>query len=104
MTQVTDFTSTGDIRLDRAVIEQIPALSRAQARRLIEAGSVTVDGQPVLKPGVNVSPGAIVRVAGGGTRSGDMNGLEADICRLEHPAAARTNKTRSANIARREFG
>ena len=62
MTQVTDFTSTGDIRLDRAVIEQIPALSRAQARRLIEAGSVTVDGQPVLKPGVNVSRGAIVRV------------------------------------------
>jgi len=62
VTQVTDFTSQGDTRLDRAVIEQIPALSRAQARRLIEAGSVTVDGQPVLKPGVNVSPGAVIHV------------------------------------------
>ncbi|MCB9483485.1 MAG: RluA family pseudouridine synthase [Dehalococcoidia bacterium] len=62
MTSVTDFTAATEGRLDRAVIEQIPALSRAQARRLIEGGAVTVDGQPATKPGLTVSSGAQIRV------------------------------------------
>ena len=33
---VTDFVAPAEGRLDRAIVEQIPALSRAQARRLIE--------------------------------------------------------------------
>ena len=62
MTTVTDFTSTEPARLDLAVIEHFPALSRAQARRLIEAGNVTVDGHAVVKPGANVAAGAQIRV------------------------------------------
>ncbi|MDA1010567.1 MAG: RluA family pseudouridine synthase [Chloroflexi bacterium] len=49
-------------RLDVTVVHQLPALSRAQARRLIEAGNVAVDGTPILKPGVNVAAGQHVRV------------------------------------------
>ncbi len=62
MTQITGFTSIEAARLDLVVIEHFPALSRAQARRLIEAGSVTVDGSPVLKPGAAVHAGAQIHV------------------------------------------
>ncbi len=62
MSSVTDFAAATEGRLDRAVIEQIPSLSRAQARRLIESGAVTVDGQTVTKPGVAVVSGAHIRV------------------------------------------
>jgi len=62
VSNVTDFTTHAEGRLDRAVVEQIPALSRAQARRLIEAGSVSVEGAPVLKPGVSIAEGTRIRV------------------------------------------
>lgn len=38
-------------RLDQRVLEQIPTLTRSYASKLIEEGSVTVNGKPVLKPG-----------------------------------------------------
>lgn len=62
MTAVTDFVSRCDSRLDRAVVDHVPSLSRSQARRLIEAGQVTVDGTRILKPGVTVPAGARIRV------------------------------------------
>ncbi len=49
-------------RLDLAVVHHIPALSRAQVRRLIEAGHVTIDGMPVLKSGIAVNVGQQVCV------------------------------------------
>lgn len=59
---VTEFVTGAEGRLDRAVVEHIPALSRSQARRLIEAGSVFVDGAAVMKAGAPIAPGAVVRV------------------------------------------
>ncbi len=73
MTQTTDFTTAEAARLDLAVIEHFPALSRAQARRLIEAGSVTVDGQAVLKPGSAVHAGAQIRVEEPTVGEDDLN-------------------------------
>jgi 23S rRNA pseudouridine1911/1915/1917 synthase len=49
-------------RIDRAVVRELPALSRSQVRRLIEEGHVFVDGQPVSRAGITVAPGASVRV------------------------------------------
>ena len=49
-------------RLDRAVVRQMPELSRAQVRRMIEDGAVSLDGQVVRRPGLRVSEGAAVAV------------------------------------------
>ena len=48
-------------RLDDAVVAQT-GLSRSQARGLIIAGRVRVDGEPRTKPGANVRAGAAVEV------------------------------------------
>lgn len=62
MSHVTEFTASDDGRLDVVVIGRIPALSRSQVRRLIEAGKVNVNGSPVLKSGVTVAAGASIAV------------------------------------------
>src|ERR1700687_1043928 len=49
-------------RLDEAVAAQT-GLTRAQARGLILAGRVRVDGEPRTKPGATVPAGATVAVA-----------------------------------------
>ncbi|MFO7743187.1 MAG: RluA family pseudouridine synthase [Anaerolineae bacterium] len=48
-------------RLDKVVRDRVPALSRTQGQRLIEAGEVTVDGQP-RKPAYRVEPGDKVTI------------------------------------------
>ncbi len=62
MTPVVRFVAAEEDRLDRAVTAQLPALSRSQVRRLIEAGKVEVDGTAVLKPGVTITPGVAIAV------------------------------------------
>jgi 23S rRNA pseudouridine1911/1915/1917 synthase len=49
-------------RLDRAIVEAMPELSRSQVRRLIESGDVLVDGRVVEKASTAVLPGASVEV------------------------------------------
>jgi 23S rRNA pseudouridine1911/1915/1917 synthase len=43
-------------RLDQYVVRQIPAFSRSFATRIIEEGSVTVNGEPQLKAGYKIRP------------------------------------------------
>lgn len=47
---------TSNLRLDRFLAEQVPALSRSAAQRLIADGQVTVDGEPA-KPSHKVKRG-----------------------------------------------
>src|SRR5690606_7338583 len=49
-------------RLDRAIVEAMPELSRSQVRRLIEGGDVHVDGRVVEKAATVVRAGASVEV------------------------------------------
>jgi len=44
-------------RLDRAVVQAMPELSRSQVRRLVEDGSVTVGGQVSTRPAQTVQAG-----------------------------------------------
>ena len=48
-------------RIDRALANLLP-LSRSRVRQLLQAGRITVDGQPVQKPSEPLRPGARVRV------------------------------------------
>lgn len=50
-------------RLDRLVATEVPELSRAQARRLVEEGAVTVAGEPERRPSHAVQPDAPIEVA-----------------------------------------
>ena len=50
-------------RLDAAVAARGLARSRTQAAQLIEAGLVSVDGAPVVKPSVKVSDAQVITVA-----------------------------------------
>ncbi len=59
---VTSFTVEAEDRIDRAVVQAMPELSRSQVRRLIEEGHVAVNGQVILKPAHPVAPGASLRV------------------------------------------
>ncbi len=52
----------GGQRLDRALVEQLPELSRTQIQRLISAGRVTVDGQQPAKAGLKLAGGERVVV------------------------------------------
>ena len=54
---------TDSSRLDRAVIVVMPELSRSQARRLVEDGSVQVAGVVNTKPAQLVQPGTEIVVA-----------------------------------------
>ncbi len=52
-------------RLDRLLVENSLARSRAQAADLVRRGAVSVGGQPALKPGALVAPDAILEVEPG---------------------------------------
>ena len=41
--------NTDGLRLDAALAEQLPELSRSAVQRLLEDGAVTLDGRPVKK-------------------------------------------------------
>lgn len=47
-------------RLDRTMVERGLARSRGQAREMIDAGAVLVDGRPVAKPSTPVDPASTV--------------------------------------------
>lgn len=49
-------TAKGE-RLDRWLAEQVPDLSRSQVARLVEAGAITVDGEPPAKVGAKLVGG-----------------------------------------------
>jgi 23S rRNA (cytidine1920-2'-O)/16S rRNA (cytidine1409-2'-O)-methyltransferase len=49
-------------RLDLWVHEQYPHLSRSYIQQRIAAGSVLVNGMPILKPGTPVEPGATIEL------------------------------------------
>lgn len=49
-------------RLDHAVIDQLPQLSRSFAVQLVEEGNVLVNGQPILKAGYKLRGGDMVTI------------------------------------------
>jgi len=55
--------SLDGIRLDQAIAQSLPGVSRREARRLIEDGSVFVDGERTLRMSKVVRSGACIRVA-----------------------------------------
>jgi 23S rRNA pseudouridine1911/1915/1917 synthase len=57
------FAAVGPGRLDRAVTAALPALSRAQAQRLIAAGRVRVGDAPVERAGHAVDAGTPIEVS-----------------------------------------
>ncbi len=54
---------TGRIRADQLLVETGRAESRSAARRLIEAGRVTADGEPIRKPSTELAASAQLAVA-----------------------------------------
>lgn len=60
--QVTDFQVTTTERLDKLVADNVPTISRSQAKNAIEAGQITVNGQPA-KPKDKPKAGATVHIA-----------------------------------------
>ena len=61
-------------RLDMILVEKELAQSTEKARRLILAGSVTVDGRRVDKAGAQVKPEALIEVAPGADRYASRGG------------------------------
>jgi 23S rRNA pseudouridine1911/1915/1917 synthase len=51
----------GKVRLDRFLADQVPELSRSAAQRLIDAGQVTVNGEPA-RPSYKLRPGEAIVV------------------------------------------
>ena len=54
-------TETGGVRLDKFVAERCPDLSRTHARRLIDEGFITVNGEPA-KPSLKLAAGDDIEV------------------------------------------
>jgi hypothetical protein len=50
------------MRLDRILVDRGLAVTRSRAADLIRLGAVSVDGQPALKPGALIEPGARLMV------------------------------------------
>jgi 23S rRNA (cytidine1920-2'-O)/16S rRNA (cytidine1409-2'-O)-methyltransferase len=50
------------MRLDRILVDRGLAVTRSRAADLIRLGAVSVDGQPALKPGALIEPGASLTV------------------------------------------
>jgi 23S rRNA (cytidine1920-2'-O)/16S rRNA (cytidine1409-2'-O)-methyltransferase len=50
------------MRLDRILVDRGLAVTRSRAADLIRLGAVSVDGQPALKPGALIEPGARLKV------------------------------------------
>jgi 23S rRNA (cytidine1920-2'-O)/16S rRNA (cytidine1409-2'-O)-methyltransferase len=59
-----DTAASGPRRLDAALVDRGLARSRAMARAAIEAGRVTVDGRPVVKPAHPVADDSVIAVEG----------------------------------------
>ena len=59
---IVSLVATIEDRLDRVIAAAMPALSRVQARRLIEAGRVQVDGVTASKASATVAAGARIEV------------------------------------------
>ncbi len=59
-----DTAASGPRRLDAALVDRGLARSRAMARAAIEAGRVTVDGRPVVKPAHPVADNSAIAVEG----------------------------------------
>jgi len=59
-----DTAASGPRRLDAALVDRGLARSRAMARAAIEAGRVTVDGRPVVKPAHPVADDSAIVVEG----------------------------------------
>lgn len=59
-----DTAASGSRRLDAALVDRGLARSRAMARAAIEAGRVTVDGRPVVKPAHPVADDSAIVVEG----------------------------------------
>lgn len=62
MTDPSTFSAPRRERLDRLVAEAMPAISRAQAQRLIEQGHVAVAGLEVSRPAAVIEADAIIEV------------------------------------------
>ena len=60
---VRRFLAPRSDRLDRLVATEVPELSRAQARRLVEDGAVTVGSEAERRPSRTVQPDAPIEVA-----------------------------------------
>jgi 23S rRNA (cytidine1920-2'-O)/16S rRNA (cytidine1409-2'-O)-methyltransferase len=60
---VTEPAGAGLLRLDVELVRRGLARSRAQARDLVTAGGVVVDGRPAAKPRVPVSPSSVITLA-----------------------------------------
>lgn len=60
--QTTEFQVTASERLDKLVADNVATISRSQAKNAIEAGQITVDGQPA-KPKDKPKEGATVAIA-----------------------------------------
>ena len=56
------FEPASEGRIDRMIADALPELSRTQARKLVEAGKVTVDGRVLERPAQTVSAGSDVLV------------------------------------------
>lgn len=65
-------------RLDKLMVDQGVVESRHRARGLILAGEVLVDGEPAVKPGMPVSPGALISLKPNakGTQYASRGGLK----------------------------
>ncbi|KRK36594.1 RluA family pseudouridine synthase [Levilactobacillus parabrevis] len=59
--QTHEFTVTETARLDKLVAETVTTISRSQAKGAIEAGQITVDGQPA-KPKDKPAVGATIHI------------------------------------------
>ncbi|MCT4487430.1 S4 domain-containing protein, partial [Levilactobacillus parabrevis] len=59
--QTHEFTVTETVRLDKLVAETVTTISRSQAKGAIEAGQITVDGQPA-KPKDKPAVGATIHI------------------------------------------
>ncbi len=71
------------MRVDRALVELMPQLSRTRAQAIIKAGSVRVDGKPV-KPGVVLEAGQQLEVL---THAEGTAGVERDPSAANRPSA-----------------
>ena len=61
-TPTVSIVAAAEDRLDRVVAAAVPGLSRVQARRLIEAGHVLVEGVAAAKASTTVAAGAHIEV------------------------------------------
>lgn len=87
-------------RLDRALAQLVPELSRGEARRLIAAGSVFVDGARCRVASRLVRAGARLRVAGEAAETAPVPLTvvyeDADCIAIDKPADMAAAPTRSA--------